>query len=143
MEKMKKWLKRALLCLVAVVGVYSVSSRVAFGAWPDPEADLGALRMLASGAVAWRVQVTSNALEFVDNVTTGLRQFRVFPGNGGTAVVSRTSTQIAQDVPGAAGALSFDSTLNMLCVSTGTGPGAWVGVSSFTSATSQVRVVCN
>lgn len=141
MEMLNKMF-RGLSLLVLFFVSFALSSRVAYGAWPDPEADLGVLRLLASGTVAWRVEVVSNALQFTDNVTSGLKQLRIFPNNGGLGLNGRTTTQLSTDVPGAAGALAFNSTTAGVCIATGTGGGAWVYVSSFTAA-GGTKVVCN
>jgi hypothetical protein len=119
-------LKKLGLSVLMFVAAFMCTSRVAYGAWPDPEGDLGVLRLLSSGTVAWRVEVVSNALQFTDNVTSGLKQFRIFPNNGGVALNSRTNAQLATDTPGAVGALVYNSTTLTLCTSSGTTGGAWV-----------------
>lgn len=114
------------IALTVLIGV--LSFRVAVGAWPDPEADLGFLRILNGGSVTWKIGAAgNNNLSFIDNATSGTTVLTLYPGAaGGLGIASRTDTQLTTDVPGAKGVLVFDSTTSSVCVSSGTGGGAWI-----------------
>lgn len=130
---MRKIMQRLAAGLLVFVAAFTLTHKVAWGAWPDPEADLGVLRVLASGSVAWRMEVVSNALTFTDNVTSGAAQLKLYPNNGGLGLQSRTDANLQTDAPGAAGALIWNSTAKAVCVSTGTGAGAYIFLSTGTT----------
>jgi len=84
------------------------------GAWAFPAT------VSIAGAVTGPTSIT--ATKFVAN------------GAGSVGLYSRSASQIVALTPAAAGQIYFcnDCTLDKVCISTGTGAGAFVGVSSFT-----------
>lgn len=140
MEFLKKLGRVALLALV-FVSSFHVAVRAT---WPDPEAEVGVLRMLTAGIVGWRVGTNSgNDLVFNENSAIGAPVLSIESSSGGLVLRARTSAQLQLLAPGQAGEIAFNTTTANVCMSTGTGAGAWVYPSSSTTgSTSNARNTC-
>lgn len=140
MAFMKK-LGRVVLVALAFVSAFYGTVRAT---WPDPEAELGVLRMLTAGVVGWRIGTNSgNDLVFNENSAIGAPVLTIESSSGGLVLRARTSAQLQLLAPGQAGEIAFNTTTANVCMSTGTGAGAWVYPSSSTiGSSSNARNTC-
>lgn len=130
----KSWIRRAGLAL----GLVAVAV-LAHAYYVDNILEAGVLHMLASGirVVDLITSTTTNELDIVS------------AANNSTAVVVSTNGFVSfhtaalcqTETAGRKGELMYQSTANLLAISTGTGKGAFVIVSSMTAAAGSV-VVC-
>lgn len=128
---MKKTL--SLISLVLAVGMLAGY----VGAQVDAQSYWIARLNWMSGAALDFIQRTNSSGQLVTyNNKTGDNALTLDDDDGSLTLRTRTSAQIGALTPTAANALLVNSSASVLCISTGTGQGAWVVVGS-TQAASQ------
>ena len=101
------------------------------------------LRFMNGANAAFTARVNSSGqLVIADNSSVNGAVATFDDGDGSLLLRTRTSAQISALAPTAANELLLNSSFPGLCVSTGTTTGAWVFISSYTTATSNVKVPC-
>ena len=129
---------KSRLAVAAVIGL-----AVAAVAAPLTISAVNRLVLKSGASQAYTVSVNSSGqLVVLENLNVKAPVITVDDGNGTMILRSRTSAQIAAMTPTVAGELIFNSSVVGLCVSSGTTGSAYVYISSYTTATSGVRVPC-
>lgn len=99
--------------------------------------------IMNGAANAWQVDRNSSGqLVVTSNSGANGAVLTIDDLTGAVLPRARTSAQIITMTPSAAGEVLFNSTVAGVCMSTGTTIAAYVYVSSYTTATSGVRVPC-
>ena len=134
MQKVSRFLQVTMLALSFVFGL-------SLGGWAIGDNILSAsrIKLFNSGSYAWLMRVASNGqLQFWDNVN-GRIALTIDDNTGGIGLRSRTSAQIREITPTQAGLVIYNSSGAGLCVSSGTGNGAWVQMAYIDST----KLACN
>lgn len=126
---MKKTLSLASLVLALGVLAGYVGAQVdAQSYW------IARLNWMSGAALNFIQRTNSNGQLITYNNTTGDNAVTIDDATGGVILRSRTSTQLGTQAPSAAGELMFNSSANTLCISSGTGPGAYIMIVSTVAA---------
>lgn len=130
---MKKAFQACLVVLTFVLGL-GVGNAI----WPDSEVDFGVARILRNGLAAWKIGAVVGAdFDVVENTNLGATVLSLDATDGSMSIRARTSTQLSTLAPSAADEMVMNTTVHSLCISTGTGAGAWVSPSTSTVYTAK------
>lgn len=127
---MKKLSLIAVAVAVGLIGSMLVAQQDSASFW------VSRLNWMSGAALNFIQRTNSNGQLIIYNNTTGDNAMTIDDGTGEVTLRARTSAQMGALAPNAAGSLLLNSSANVLCISTGTGQGAWVVVGS-TQAASQ------
>lgn len=121
-------MKKISLFGVAMV-VLSFAAGIAISQ-TDPRQSVGRLDWLSSGALKFVQRMNSSDQMVIYNEGTGDNSLLIDDGDGALYPRTRTAAQIKSLTPAAANGILINSDSNTMCLSTGTGQGAWVYISS-------------
>lgn len=125
---MKKLSLIAVAVAVGLIGSMLVAQQDSASFW------VSRLNWMSGAALNFIQRTNSNGQLIIYNNTTGDNAMTIDDGTGGMILRSRTSTQLGTQTPSAAGELIFNSSANTLCVSSGTGVGAYIMIVSTVAA---------
>lgn len=114
-------MRKNLFNIIAVLGLASIAGAAV---WSSLEADR--YKLTNSGVLAFTADVDSNGAAVVNDITGKNGPSLKVNQGGGVVLSSFSATQLISKTPKSVGELVYNSTIKTVCISSGTGIGAWV-----------------